>query len=87
MHKKEVIVELNCVDAEDILIWSPPKDLFPPIPIKNELIRCKDCKYFSTDFNGNNSCDLYMDALSPWAESRYSPSENDYCSKAVRKEE
>lgn len=54
---------------------------------KHELIRCKDCKYFSTDFNGYNHCDLYMDALSPWAESRYSPSESDYCSQAERKEE
>lgn len=52
-----------------------------------EVIRCKDCKYFSTDFNGNNRCDLYMDAYSPWAESQYSPSESDFCSKAERKEE
>lgn len=52
-----------------------------------ELIRCKDCKYFSTDLDRNNRCDLYMDAYSPWAESQYSPSESDFCSQAERKEE
>lgn len=77
---KEYIVDTDDFDSHDALVGYIKYNY-------EELIRCKDCKYFSTDFNGYNHCDLYMDAYSPWAESRYSPSESDYCSQAERKEE
>lgn len=49
MIKKEFIIEVNSADDGDILICQPPKDLFPPIPVKKELIRCKDCKYWKLE--------------------------------------
>ena len=49
MTKKEFIVEVDSIDDGDIFLWQPPKDWLPAIPIKKELIRCKDCtwRYFS----------------------------------------
>lgn len=84
----EYIFNDEIVDNDNL-----PKDIKPysdgrPIyKVTGELIRCKNCKYFSTDLDRNNRCDLYMDAYSPWAESQYSPSENDFCSQAEKKEE
>ena len=48
-----------------------------------EIIRCKDCKHCRTYYHGENmpfsyACDhLYL---------TYNLSDNDYCSRAVRKE-
>lgn len=80
MHKKEVIVELNCVDAEDTLICSLPKDLFPPIPTKGELIRCKDCEHREERlYLGGTTvfCLIYERYMGIM----------EYCSKAERKKE
>lgn len=74
MHKKEFIVEVNSADEGDIILWQAPKDLFPPIPTKGELVRCKDCKYKGDDgFCPITDC--------------YDFDDEDFCSKAERKEE
>ena len=82
MTKKEFIVEVNSADEGDILIWSPPKDLFPPIPIKNELVRCKDCKFYARNKNifhrGSDCLKRIIDTIVP---------DVDFCSNAKRKEE
>lgn len=74
MHKKEFIIEVNSADDGDILICQLPKDWLPPIPIKKELIRCKDCTYRQED----GYCPI-TDC--------YDFDDKDYCSKAERKEE
>ena len=78
MVKKEVIIEVNSADDGDIPIWSPPKDLFPPILAKGELVRCKDCawRYFSRA-NGEHYCFEFNAPVT----------DTDFCSKAERKEE
>ena len=73
MHKKEFIVEVNSADDGDILICQLPKDWLPPIPIKKELIRCKDCKRF----DGDTWCFLFEHGIQ----------ENDFCARAERKEQ
>ena len=55
---------------------------FPP-----EIIRCKECRFLEKDFYDRLHCTLYMDAHSPWVESRYEPEPDDFCSRAERREE
>lgn len=80
MTKKEFIVEVDSIEDGDILIWQPPKDLFPPIPVKDELIRCKDCRY--CDNLGKSKAlkctNWYIDV---------DPHPDFYCAYGVRKEE
>lgn len=77
MHKKEFIVEVNSADDGDILIWSPPKDWLPPIPVKKELIRCKDCRFYD-DTKISGYCSVHNNS---------EMERQDYCSKGERKEE
>ena len=64
------------VDADDLVCLGKDK--------LQEVIRCKDCKYCRTYYHGINmpfsyACDhLYL---------TNNLSNNDYCSRAVRKEE
>ena len=78
MHKKEFIVEVNSADDGDILICQLPKDLFPPIPVKKELIRCKDCKWWT---QVNNSLQGRCALLQMY------PTGEWYCPNGERKEE
>lgn len=58
------------------------KDKFGRLEYKQELIRCKDCKYFISSkgyFNqGSPQCSK-LDTIAGWI------SEDSYCSNAVRK--
>lgn len=47
-----------------------------------EVIRCKDCKYYNLEF-GYNCCTY---TVCTYALSNYVRNENDYCSRAERKE-
>ncbi len=77
MIKKEFIIEVNSADDGDILIWKPPKDLFPPIPVKKELVRCKDCKWWTQVNNSlQGRCAVFlMYQTREW-----------YCANAERRE-
>lgn len=79
MTKKEFVVEVYSADDGDILICQLPKDWLPAIPVKNELVRCKDCKYWWKD------AEPY--SISICNRSELCMGENDYCSLAERKEE
>ena len=93
MTKKEFIIKVNSADEGDILICQLPKDWLPPIPVKKELIRCKDCKHKPT-INGTykNGFDLDFptsrcpcqcdDGYYNWM-----PNDEWYCANGERKEE
>lgn len=93
MTKKEFIIKVNSADDGDILICQLPKDWLPPIPVENELVRCKDCKHRPT-INGtyNNGFDLDFptsrcpcqcdDGYYSWM-----PKDDWFCGNAERKEE
>lgn len=78
MTKKEFIIESYSADEGDILICKLPKDWLPPIPIKKELIRCKDCKHY---WESAKMCTNTGTPLNDYCEPI------DFCSKAERKEE
>lgn len=48
--------------------------------VVQDLVRCKNCKYFRTPKNGNNYCDHDFAGI------RHVPFDDDYCSYAERKE-
>lgn len=94
MTKKEFIVEVYSADDGDILLWKAPNWL-PPIPIKKELVRCKDCKHRPTiddEHRRNGSdlkfpthkcpCECYGDGYYSWM-----PKDDFYCGNGERKEE
>lgn len=88
MHKKEFIVEVNFADDGDILICQLPKDLFPPIPVKKELVRCKDCKWFNTKFGeceGELNRYIHTDGSTEFTV--FEPEPDFYCPFGRRKEE
>lgn len=93
MTKKEFIVEVYSADEGDILIWSPPKDWFPAIPVKKELVRCKDCKHRpSIDGEYENGFDLeFPTSRCPcqcddgWY--NWMPKDDWFCPNGERKEE
>lgn len=77
MHKKEFIVEVNCADEGDIILWQTPNGWLPSIPIKNELVRCKDCKWWTQEKNSlQGRCALLL----------MYPTREWYCADAERKE-
>lgn len=79
MHKKEFIVEVNSADDGDIPIWKAPKDLFPPIPVKKELIRCKECKFYES------SVALDRQGYCWYQNTRgFFRNDDDFCSRAER---
>ena len=77
MTKKEFIIEVYSADEGDIFLWQPPKDWLPPIPVKKELIRCKDCKWWT---QVNNSLQGRCALLQMY------PTGEWYCANAERKE-
>lgn len=88
MHKKEFIVEVNSADDGDILICQLPKDWLPPIPIKKELVRCKDCKWFNAKFGeceGELNKYIHTDGSTEFTV--FEPESDFYCPFGRRKEE
>ncbi len=76
MHKKEFIIEAIADDKDygfvGEMIWQLPMwNLL--MERKGELVRCKDCKHF----DGDTWCFLFEHGIQ----------ENDFCSRAERKEE
>ena len=86
MTKKEFIVEVYSADEGDIPIWQPPKDLFPPIPIKGELIRCKDCK-FNNGYCENKTFNSHLESLGLDGGALFETRPDFYCAYGKRKEE
>lgn len=93
MTKKEFIIEVNCADEGDIVLWKTPQGWLPSIPVKKELIRCKDCKHrpvingeyengFSLEFPTYRCPCQCDDGWYNWM-----PDDEWYCANAERKEE
>lgn len=83
LHEGEKIVKLSNVrefqEGKDFQYRTAQLERIVTI---DSLIRCKDCRFFEKGFNDRLHCTLYMDAHSPWAESRYEPKPDDFCSRA-----
>lgn len=86
MHKKEFIVEVNSADDGDILLWQLPKDWLPPIPIKKELIRCKDCK-FNEGYCENETFNHHLEPLGLDGGALFETRPDFYCAYGKRREE
>lgn len=86
MTKKEFIIKVNSADDGDILICQLPKDWLPPIPVENELVRCKDCK-FNKGYCENEDLHFHLEPLGLDGGALFETSPDFYCAYGKRREE
>lgn len=87
MTKKEFIIKVNSADNGDIFICQLPKDWLPPIPVENELIRCKDCKFNEKGYCLNETLNFHLEPLEFDGGALFETRPDFFCAYGKRKEE